>query len=118
MIRSSGYYAVLDGQQSYVSALAKDYAMVATPAGPVRHERVDLDDLLKVATTATWRGGRVSLTTVDSEVAGFFTNDRRLADAESLHGDSYNGWDGVAPLSELTDVSERVSSIHPRRNAQ
>ena len=46
---------------------------------------------------------------------GFFTSDKDLAEREGLAGDSYNGWHGAAPLAELTDVDERVTSIHPRR---
>jgi hypothetical protein len=75
----------------------------------------ELDDFLSVRTDAVWRGGKISVSAVAGDECGFFTNDSALAEREALAGDSYNGWHGSAPLAELTDVNERVTSIHPRR---
>jgi hypothetical protein len=46
---------------------------------------------------------------------GFFTDDGAVAERERLAGDTYNGWHGSAPLHELGDVDERVTSVQPRR---
>ncbi len=116
MIRDSGYYAVIEGRECYVSILGADYVKVPTPTGVVRLALSDVEKVIRVATKATWRGARVATTTIGPEGVGFFTDDRALAEAEGLHGDFYSGWDGVAPVSELTDVSERVSVIHPRKD--
>lgn len=115
MIRSSGQYAVVDGVEQYVELKAPDYVRVAGPHGTVRLEIDDLDDLLSVRTEATWRGGRIAVGAVAGEECGFNTFDQALAEREGLAGDAYNGWHGAAALAELSDVGERVSSIHPRR---
>lgn len=115
MIRSSGQYAVVDGVEQFVEVKAPDYVRVAGPHGAVRHEIDDLEDLLSVRTEATWRGGRIAVSEVRGEECGFNTFDQGLAEREGLAGDVYNGWHGAAPLAELSEVSERVSSIHPRR---
>lgn len=115
MIRSSGLYAVLAGETIHVELHGSDHVNLAGPYGMVRHEMDELDDLLSVRTSATWRGGRISVSVVSGEECGFNTNDQALAKREGLAGDFYNGWHGAAPLDELTDVDERVTSIHPRR---
>ena len=115
MIRSSGLYAVLDGTDHPVDVKAPDHVTVAGPHGPVRHDIDRLDDLLSVRTQATWRGGRIAVTDVRGDECGFVTNDGALAEREGLAGDFHNGWHGAAPVAELSDVSERVTSIHPRR---
>ena len=113
-VRSPGHYAVLDGAQHRVSASGPDYVMVVGPYGPVRHPMDDVEDLLSVSVMATWRGGRVAVNAVAGDKAGFYTSDGRLADRESLGGDFYNGWHGEALISDLEDVTERATSIHPR----
>ena len=115
MIRPSGLYAVLAGRTVPVELHGKDYVKLAGPYGMVRHEMDELDDFLSVKTFATWRGGTISVSAVAGEECGFNTNDQPLAEREGLAGDFYNGWHGSAPLAELTDVDERVTSIHPRR---
>ncbi len=115
MIRPSGLYAVVDGDEVHVASHGRDYVTIAGPSGPVRHEMDDLDDFRSVRTTATWRGGEISVSAVSGDECGFFTNDQGLAEREGLAGDFYNGWHGAASSAELTDVNEKVTSIHPRR---
>lgn len=116
MIRPSGLYAVLAGETVRVEMHDSDHVDVAGPFGRlVRHEMDELDDFLSVRTFATWRGGRISIKAVAADECGFDSNDQDLAEREGLAGDFHNGWHGVAPLDELTDVDERVTSIHPRR---
>lgn len=115
MIRASGLYAVLAGETLPIELHGSDYVKLAGPHGMVRHEMDELDDFLSVKTFATWRGGKVAVSAVSGEECGFVTNDGALAEREGLAGDTYNGWHGSAPLLELTDVDERVTSIHPRR---
>ena len=55
------------------------------------------------------------MSVVAGDECSFNTTDQRLAEREGLDGDFHNGWHGAAPLDELTDVDERVTSIHPRR---
>jgi hypothetical protein len=108
-------YAVLDGKEIRVEMHGRDYVKLAGPYGMVRHEMDELDDFLSVATTATWRGGTIAVSTVSGDEVGFFTFDRELAEREGLAGDVRDGWHGAAPVAELTAVDERVTSIHPRR---
>lgn len=115
MIRPSGLYAVLAGETLPVELHGSDYVKLAGPYGMVRHELDELDDFLSVRTSATWRGGRISVKAVAGDECGFDTSDQRLAEREGLAGDFRNGWHGSAALAELTDVDERVTSIHPRR---
>lgn len=115
MIRPSGLYAVLRGEEIHVHSHGRDYVTLPAPSGPVRHELDELDDFVSIKTFATWRGGQVAISAVSGDECGFFTNDQALAEREGLAGDTYNGWHGSAALSELTDVDERVTSIHPRR---
>jgi hypothetical protein len=114
-MRSPGLYAVLDGEEIRVAAHGSDFVKVPGPYGLVRHEMDELDDFLSVRTHATWRGGRIAVNAVSGDECGFFTDDKGLAQREGLAGDLYNGWRGAAPLAELTDVDEKVTSIHPRR---
>ncbi|GAA1914117.1 hypothetical protein [Nocardioides hwasunensis] len=114
-VRPSGLYAVLGGQEIHVHGHGRGYVTVTGPGGPVRHEMDELDDFLSVKTFATWRGGTIAISAVEGDEAGFFTNDSGLAEREGLAGDTYDGWRGAAALAELTDVDERVTSIHPRR---
>lgn len=114
-IRPPGHYAVIDGVELPVTVSARDYVQVAGEHGPVRHEIEDLDDLLSVNVRARWRDGDISVNAVSGDEVGFYTNDGALAKREGLGGDFYNGWHGAAPVAELSDVTERVSSIHPRR---
>jgi hypothetical protein len=115
VIRPSGLYAVIGGETLPVELHGSDYVKLAGPYGMVRREMDELDDFLSVRTSATWRGGRISVKAVSDEECGFDTSDGALAEREDLAGDFYNGWHGAAPLAELTDVDERVTSIHPRR---
>ena len=115
MIRPSGLYAVVNGETTQVELHARDYVRLAGPRGSIRLEMDELDDFLSIKTFATWRGGQVAVSAVSGDECGFFTNDQALAEREGLAGDTYNGWHGSAALSELTDVDERVTSIHPRR---
>lgn len=115
MIRPSGLYAVLGGETVPVELHGKGYVKLAGPYGMVRHELDELDDYLSVKTDAVWRGGTISVSAVQGDECGFFTHDGAMARREGLAGDTYNGWHGAAPLDELTDVDERVTSIHPRR---
>lgn len=85
--------------------------------GPQHRSLTELDDLLKVVTTAEWHGEEVVVNGVDSTTAGFYTSSRRLAEDQGLSGDQYGGWTGVAPIEELSNVQERVVSVHPGRGA-
>lgn len=114
-MRPPGLYAVMDGVEIRVAAHGPGYVKLPGPYGMVRHEMDELDDFLSVKTTATWRGGRIAVNAVSGDEVGFYTNDGGLAEREGLGGDFHNGWHGAAPVAELSDVSERVSSIHPRR---
>ena len=114
-IRPPGHYAVVDGVEQLVAISAPDYVLVDGDQGRVRLEMDDLDDLLSVKVHATWRGADVAISWVRDDLAGFYTWDRDVAEREGLVGDVRDGWGGAAPVSELTDVTERVSSIHPRR---
>ena len=114
MIRPSGLYAVVDGEQIQVESHGRDFVRLSG-TGSARTDLDDLEDFLSVKTSAVWRGGKISVSAVSGDECGFFTNDSGLAEREGLAGDSYNGWHGSAPLSELTEVDERVTSIHPRR---
>lgn len=114
-IRPPGHYAVVDGVQQRVAVSGYDHVLVDTEHGRVRHDLDDLDDLLSVGVRARWRGGDIAVTGVEGDEAGFVTDDRDLARREGLPGDVRDGWYGAAPVSELSDVTERVSSIHPRR---
>lgn len=115
VIRPSGLHAVLAGETVHVKMHDSDHVYVAGPYGSVQHEMDELDDLLSVRTSATWRGGRIAVSVVSGDGCTFNTTDQRLAEREGLDGDFYNGWHGAAPLDELTDVDERATSIHPRR---
>jgi len=116
--REPGRYAVIDGVEQRVAAAAQDYVLVDGPDGRVRHEMDDLDDLLSVKVHARWKGADVAIGGLQGDGARFYTWDRDLAEREGLVGDVHDGWGGIAPLSELTDVTEKVSSIHPRRRAR
>ena len=115
VIREPGRYAVIDGVEVRVSAAAQEYVLVEGDHGRVRHEMDDLDDLLSVSVHARWKDADIAIGGVQGEAARFYTWDRDLAEREGLAGDVRDGWGGLAPVSELTDVTERVSSIHPRR---
>lgn len=115
MIRQPGRYAVIAGIEHYVQAATADYVKIAGPHGPIQHSMDSLEDLLSVKLQATWRGGRIAISHVDqTDTVGFYTNDGKLAERENLGGDFYNGWWGGARIDELTEVTERESSIHPR----
>ncbi len=113
--REPGRYAVIDGTEKRVSAAAKDHVLVDGENGRVRYEMDELDDLLSVSVHARWKGADIAIGGVQGDDARFYTWDRDLAASEGLAGDVRDGWGGIAPVSELTDVTERVSSIHPRR---
>jgi hypothetical protein len=115
VIREPGRYAVMDGTEVRVDAAAQDYVLITRGGRRERHEIDDLDDLLSVNVRARWKGAEVAIGGVEGDVASFYTWDRDLAEREGLAGDVRDGWGGIAPVSELTDVTERVSSIHPRR---
>lgn len=115
VIREPGHYAVIDGAEVRVDAAAHDHVLVTHEGRRVRHEMDDLDDLLSVNVRARWKGADIAVGGVEGDVARFYTWDRELAEREGLAGDARDGWGGLAPVSELTDVTERVSSIHPRR---
>lgn len=114
-MRSPGRYAVIDGVEVRVAATAQDHVLVDGDDGPVRHEIDDLDDLVSVRVTARWKGADIAIGEVQDDAVRFYTWDRDLAESESLVGDVRDGWGGLAPVPELTDVTERVSSFHPRR---
>lgn len=114
MIRQSGFYAIVDGEQIEVESHGRDFVRLPG-TGSVRTDIADLEDFVSVKTYAVWRGGKISVSAVSGDACGFFTHDSALAQREGLAGDTYNGWHGSAPLAELTDVDERVTSIHPRR---
>jgi hypothetical protein len=82
---------------------------VGTPARVVPISEVG--EIVKVLTTATWREGSVILVGGDRGTVGFHTNDAELARRESLAGDQYSGWSGVARIDELTDVTETVTVL-------
>ena len=114
-VRSSGHYAVIDGKEVKVVS-GREHVWVSDEHGrKIRVEMSDIDDLLSVSTLATWRGAEIAVSTVAGDECGFYTNSSDLAEAEGLHGDTYNGWTGVARLDELSDVRERSTSIHPDR---
>ncbi|MCY7402531.1 MAG: hypothetical protein LH477_16530 [Nocardioides sp.] len=114
-LRPPGHYAVIDGVELPVMVSAYDYVKVAGDRGPVRHEMGQLDDLLSVGVKARWRGGDVPRNPRDRHPVGLNKNPRPPPHREGLGGDFYNGWHGSAPVSELSEITERVSSIHPRR---
>lgn len=116
VMREPGRYAVIGGREERVAAAASDYVLVDGADGRVRHEMDDLDDLLSVRVHARWKGAEIAVGGVQGDDARFYTWDRDLAESEGLTGDVRDGWGGLAPLSELTDVTEKVSSIHPRRH--
>ena len=113
--REPGRYAVIDGAEVRVAAAAKDYVLVDGDDGRVRYEIDDLDDLLSVKVHARWKGADIAIGGLQGDEARFYTWDSDLAESEGLVGDTHDGWGGIAPVSELTDVTEKVSSIHPRR---
>ena len=113
--RQPGRYAVIAGVEHRVARAAQDYVLIDGDDGRVRYAMDELDDLLSVAVSARWKGADVAIGGVDGDTVRFYTWDRDLAAREALVGDVHDGWGGLAPLSELTDVTERVSSIHPRR---
>lgn len=115
VIRPSGLYAVIDGEEIHLASHARDSVTVVGPTGAVRHAMDELEDFRSVKTFATWRGGTISINAVSGGECGFFTHDQGLAEREGLAGDFYNGWHGAAPSAELADVDEKVISIHPRR---
>ncbi len=114
-VRPPGHYAVIDGVEQPVRSSAYDYVLVDGEHGDVRYDMDDLDDLLSVKVRARWKGADIAIGGVQGGDARFYTWDRDLAEREGLGGDVRDGWGGLAPLSELTDVTEKVSSIHPRR---
>lgn len=113
--REPGRYAVINGTEERVAAAAEDYVLVDGDEGRVRYEMDDLDDLLSVRVHARWKGADIAIGGLQGDDVRFYTWDRDLAEREGLVGDVHDGWGGVAPVSELTDVTEKVSSIHPRR---
>lgn len=114
VIRPPGHYAVIDGVEHRVTA-AYDHVLLPSGDGAVRYEMDQLDDLLSVGVRARWRGAEIAIGGVQGDEVRFYTWDRDLAESEGLVGDVRDGWGGIAPSSELTDITERVSSIHPRR---
>lgn len=114
VIRQPGHYAVIDGVEHRVTA-GYDYVLLPSADGAVRYEMDQLDDLLSVGVRARWRGADIAIGGVQGDEVRFYTWDRALAESERLVGDVRDGWGGIAPSSELTDITERVSSIHPRR---
>ena len=86
-------------------------------SGERRMEEVptaDLGPVEKVVTSATWRGGRITLheTAVDGAIH-FYTRDQALAEREHLTGDWHSGWQGGARPDELSDVDEVVTPLDP-----
>jgi hypothetical protein len=78
------------------------YEVSASEVGPIEH----------VTTLATWRGGRVILSDeAEPGRFGFYSDDAELAARESLHGDQYSGWTGIAAAEELEDVTETVKVL-------
>lgn len=115
VIREPGRYAVIDGTEVRVDAAAQDYVLVTREGERLRYEMDDLDDLVSVDVRALWQGADIAIGGVQGGEVRFYTWDRDLAEREGLVGDVRDGWGGIAPVSELTDITERVSSIHPRR---
>ena len=115
-MRASGQYAVVGGRELAVIGRGRHEVTVDPGTGPQRLPLTDLDDLLKVVTTAKWHGEEVVVSGVDATTAGFYTSSRRLAEGQGLPGDQYGGWTGVAPIEELSNVQERVVSVHPGRS--
>lgn len=115
LFRPPGHYAVIDGIEHPVRGSAYDYVLVVGEHGDVRYDMDDLDDLLSVKVRARWQDSDISINAVSGDEVGFYTNDRNLAERQGLGGDFRNGWFGSAPVSELSEVVEKVSSIHPRR---
>ena len=113
-IREPGRYAVIDGVEHRVGATGQDYVLVPGTDGDTRYEMAELDDLLSVAVRARWKGADIAIGGVRGDEVRFYTWDRDLAEREGLVGDVRDGWGGLAPASELTHVTERVSSIHPK----
>lgn len=114
-MRPPGLHAVLRGEEIPVFSHGTDHVSFRTPYGSERHEMEELDDLVSVSVTAQWRGGKVSINAVADDECGFCTSDSDLARREGLAGDFHNGWHGAAAMSELTDVVEKVTSIHRGR---
>lgn len=116
-LRAPGHYAVIDGVEHYVLVTAADHVTIAGPSGPIRYAMDDLADLRSVGVRAVWRGGQVAVRSVSGGRAELLTNDRALAEREGLFGDFRDGWYAEASADELSDVVERVSSIHPKQSA-
>jgi hypothetical protein len=116
-MRASGQYAVVAGEQLSVIGRSRDAVTVDPGSGPRHVAIADLDDLLKVLTTASWDGEEVVVNGVGAATVGVLTHSRALAESRGLHGDQYGGWSGEAPIEELSNVQERVVSIHPGRSA-
>lgn len=117
-IREPGRYAVIDGVEHEVRVTGYDYVLVSTADGDTRYEMDELDDLLSVGVRARWKGADIAIGGVQGDEVRFYTWDRDLAEREALVGDVRDGWGGIAPVSELTHVTERVSSIHPKRGTE
>jgi hypothetical protein len=115
VFREPGRYAVIDGTEVRIAGAAKDWVLVDGEGGRRRYEMDDLEDLVSVKVHARWKGAEIAVAGVRGEDVQFYTWDRDLAERDGLVGDVRDGWGGLAPVSELTDVTERVESVHPRR---
>jgi hypothetical protein len=113
-MRASGTWTVHEGRSRRVVGRVDGTTInlldeVGTPAQVVPVSEVG--EIVKVLTTATWREGSVILGSGEGGTVGFYTDDAELARRESLAGDQYSGWSGVARVEELTDVTEKVTVL-------
>lgn len=116
MIRATGTWTTFRGEPRRVAGRADlDEIWLGVPGSSGAVEKVpsaEVGDIVKVMTTARWRGGKVMVgDVVEGGGRGFHTNDAELASRESLYGDQYSGWRGVADAAELTEVHEDLKVL-------
>jgi hypothetical protein len=106
MIRPSGMYAVVAGRELPVTALGKEQVWVEVDGERRPFDLTGGPELVKIVTNASWGGRPVDISGVRGDLVGIRTNDRQLAEQESLKGDQYSGWYGETTVDQLADVTE------------
>lgn len=125
-LRRSGVYADVDGERFLATTLTDGGIVLLSdapvappgfdpvPTGPPWSRTVtsvDVDRLVEITTTATWRGHEFDLanTLPDGRVLLAYTGpDRAWADA-NLHTVEPGWWDATIPAAELDSVREDVT---------
>lgn len=132
-VRASGLYATYRGVEYEVSGQGESYVLLRMANGEdegtvempdaldrgeadhwrwVKVPKAALDRLVDLGTTATWRGGTVSIMEVGDDMAVVYVDSPSFAKANGLVGDQYMGfWAGRAPIHELSDVHETVREL-------